>query len=86
MPTIGGNSNTYAAAAALTFCGVNAQFQNGIVERAIRDILESAQKQLLHARACWPAAVHFALWPYAIRNAVLLHKSLPVLEDGTSRL
>ena len=42
-------------------------------------------KQLLHARACWPAAVHFALWPYAIRNAVLLHNSLPVLEDGTSR-
>jgi hypothetical protein len=41
---------------------------------------------LLHARARWPAAVHFALWPYAIRNAVLLHNSLPVLEDGTSRL
>ena len=52
----------------------------------LRDILESARKQLLHARARWPAAVHFALWPYAIRNAVLLHNSLPVLEDGTSRL
>jgi hypothetical protein len=26
----------------LTFCGVNAHFQNGIAERAIRDILESA--------------------------------------------
>ena len=70
----------------LTFCGVNAHFQNGIAERAIWDILESARKQLLHARARWPAAVHFALWPYAIRNAVLLHNSLPVLEDGTSRL
>ena len=42
--------------------------------------------KLLHARARWPAAMHFALWPYAIRNAVLLHSSLPVLEDGTSRL
>jgi hypothetical protein len=70
----------------LTFCGVNANFQNGIVERAIRDLLESARKQLLHARARWPAAVHFALWPYALRNAALLHNSLPVLEDGTSRL
>jgi hypothetical protein len=30
--------------------------------------------------------VHFALWPYALHNAVLLHNSLPVLEDGTSRL
>jgi len=30
--------------------------------------------------------VHFALWPYALRNAALLHNTLPVLEDGTSRL
>ena len=55
-------------------------------KRAIGDISESVWKQLLHARARWPTAVHFALWPYAIRNAVLLHNSLPVLEDGTSRL
>jgi hypothetical protein len=37
-----------------TFCGVNAHFQNGIAEQAIRDLLESAWKQLLHARARWP--------------------------------
>jgi hypothetical protein len=47
----------------LTFCRVNAHFQNGIAERAIRDLLESARKQLLHACACWPAAMHFVLWP-----------------------
>ena len=28
----------------LTFCGVNAHFQNGIAERAIRDLSESARK------------------------------------------
>jgi hypothetical protein len=33
----------------LTFCAVNAHFQNGIAERIIRDILESTQKLLLHA-------------------------------------
>jgi len=70
----------------LTFCGVNAHFQNGIAERAIRDLSESARKQLLHARHRWPAAVHVALWPYALRNAALLHNNLPTLEDGTSRL
>ena len=70
----------------LTFCGVNAHFQNGIAERAIRDLSDSARKQLLHARARWPAAVHFALWPYALRHAALLHNSLPVLKDGSSRL
>ncbi len=35
----------------LTFCGVNAHFQNGIPERSISDLFESARKQLLHARA-----------------------------------
>ena len=70
----------------LTFCGVNAHFQNGIAERAIRDLQEVARKQLLHARHRWPAAVHLALWPYAVRNAAVLYNSLPVLEDGTSRL
>jgi hypothetical protein len=70
----------------LTFCGVNAHFQNGTAKQAIRNLPESACKQLLHARACWPQAVHFALWPYALHNAALLHNSLPVLEDGTSRL
>jgi hypothetical protein len=70
----------------LTFCGVNTHFQNGIARRSIHDLSKSARKQLLHARAWWPAAVHFALWPYALRNVALLYNSLPVLEDGTSRL
>jgi hypothetical protein len=70
----------------LTFCGVNAHFQNGIAERAICDLSESARKQLLHARARWPASVHLSLWPYALCNAALLFNTMPVLEGGTSRL
>jgi hypothetical protein len=70
----------------LTFCSVNTHFQNDIAKRSICNLSESARKQLLHARARWPAAVHFALWPYALHNAALLHTSLPVLEDGMSRL
>jgi hypothetical protein len=70
----------------LTFCGVNAHFQNGIAERAIRDLSESARKQLLHACQRWPVAVHTALWPYALCNAALMHNNLPMIEDGTSRL
>ncbi len=34
----------------LTFCGVNAHFQNGIAEKAIRDLREIARKQLLHVQ------------------------------------
>jgi hypothetical protein len=55
-------------------------------EKAIRDLRESARKQLLHVRQCWPVAIHLALWSYELRSAVHLHNTLPVLEDGTSRL
>ncbi len=60
--------------------------KNGIAEKAIRDLQESAPKQLLYARQQWPAAIHLALWPYALRSAVHLHNTLPVFEGGTSRL
>jgi hypothetical protein len=70
----------------LTFCEVNAHFQNGIVEKAIYDLCESARKQLLHEQQQWPATFHLALWPYVLRNAFHLHNIFPVLEDRTSRL
>jgi hypothetical protein len=70
----------------LTFCGVNAQFQNEIAGRAIRDLSESARKQLLHTRQHWPQAVSIAPWPYALCYATHLHNILPVLKDGRSRL
>jgi hypothetical protein len=34
----------------LTFCRVNAHFQNGIAKKAIWDLCKSAGKQLLHAQ------------------------------------
>jgi hypothetical protein len=70
----------------LTFCGVNAHFQNGIAERAIRDLSKSAQKQLLHAHQRWPQAVSTALWPYALRHAAHLNNVLLMLPNGQSRL
>jgi hypothetical protein len=70
----------------LTFCGVNAHFQNGIAERAIHDLSESVQKQLLHAKQRWPQAVSIALWPYALHSAAYLHKVLPALDEGQSLL
>jgi hypothetical protein len=41
----------------LPFCGVNAHFQNGIAERAIWDLSESAHNACAH----WPAVVNFVL-------------------------
>jgi hypothetical protein len=41
---------------------------------------------LLHAKARWPSCVHLCLWPYALRNAVHVWNTAPVLPDGTSKL
>jgi hypothetical protein len=61
----------------LSFCGVNAHFQNGIAERRIREIQDHARTQLIHAAKRWPAAVNAHLWPYALRHANDLHNHLP---------
>jgi hypothetical protein len=70
----------------LTFCGVNAHFQNGIAETAIQDLSKSARNQLLHTRQRWPQVVSIAFWPYALCYTAHLHNVLPVLKDGRSRL
>jgi hypothetical protein len=48
----------------ITYFNVNAHFQNGIAEKRIRYLQEPARKQLLHAKARWPAEVTTNLWPY----------------------
>jgi hypothetical protein len=68
----------------ISYCGVNAHFQNGIAEKRIRDLQEQARKQLLHAKSRWPSAVELNLWPYALRNANELRNTLPDKEDGSS--
>jgi hypothetical protein len=41
----------------LTFCGVNAHFQNGVAERRIRELQDHARTMLIHANRRWPKAV-----------------------------
>jgi hypothetical protein len=53
----------------ISFCGVNAHFQNGIAEKRIRDLQEQACTMLLHAKSRWPKRVSIHLWPYALRSA-----------------
>jgi hypothetical protein len=67
----------------ITYCGVNAHFQNGIAEKRIRDLQEPVRKQLMHAKARWPSAVTTSLWPYALRNTHHMINSFPDSKDGT---
>jgi hypothetical protein len=38
----------------ISFCGVNAHFQNGIAEKRMRDLQEQARTMLLHAKSRCP--------------------------------
>ena len=69
----------------VTFCGVNAHFQNGRAEKRIRDLRESARTSLHHAMSRWPGVVDLHLWPYALRYANDVHNLMPD-KNGNSRL
>jgi hypothetical protein len=49
----------------ITYCGVNAHFQNGIAEKRIRDLQEATRTSILFAMHKWPKMVNINLWPYA---------------------
>jgi hypothetical protein len=70
----------------ISFCGVNAHFQNGIAEKRIRYLHEQAHTMLLHAKSRWPKVVSVHLWPYALRSANQLRQVTPDKKDGTSPL
>ena len=70
----------------LSFCGVNAHFQNGIAEKAIRDLTEATRKQLLFAKSRWPEAVDMSLWPYALRQAACNDYLVPLNDEYMSKL
>jgi hypothetical protein len=64
----------------ITYCGVNAHWQNGISERRIRDLKEQSRTMLIHAEHHWPNAVNTSLWPYAMRNPCNIFNDAPTLK------
>ena len=62
----------------ITYCGVNAHFQNGVAEKRIRDLQEQARTMLLFAVHKWPRMLSIALWPYALRTANEVRNATPM--------
>jgi hypothetical protein len=67
---------------AIKFSGVGAHHQNGVAERAIRTITESARTMILHAAIHWPDSVTLDLWPMAMDYAVYLWNRMPRQDSG----
>ena len=70
----------------MDFCGVGAHHQNGVAERAIRTVSESARTMMLHAAIHWSGAVDINLWPMAAEYAVHVYNLLPNIQSNTAPL
>ena len=70
----------------LSFCGINAHFQNRVAEKRIRDLQDNARSMLVHAQRRWEDAVTINLWPYALRVANNIHNSTPHINEKQSPL
>ena len=70
----------------ITYCGVNAHFQNGIAEKRIRDLQESARTMIVYAKHRWPKAITANLWPYALRMANDVHNATPLIQKQRAPL
>ena len=68
----------------IEFCGVGAHHQNGVAERSIRTISDSARSMLIHAAIHWPEAVDLSLWPMAVEYATYLYNRTPGRVSDTS--
>ena len=61
----------------ISFCGAYAHFQNGKVEKRIRDLQDNARTVLLHSVAKWPTASSVHLWGYALHYVTDLRNNIP---------
>lgn len=68
---------TVANGQTISYCGVNAHWQNGVAERMIRTLREAARTQLLHSVERWPGVSSTHLWPYAIKYSAYIHNQTP---------
>ena len=61
----------------ISFCGAYAHFQNGKVEKRIRDLQDDTRTVLLHYVAKWPTTSSVNLWGNALHYVTDLRNCIP---------
>jgi hypothetical protein len=61
----------------LSYSGVGAHHQNGVVERAIRTVTSWARTMMLRQVLHWPSKARLDLWPFALDQAIYLWNNMP---------
>jgi transposase InsO family protein len=59
----------------LNFSGVNAQWQNGRVERSNGTLCAASRSMLNHAISRWDKTITAKLWPFAIQHAATIYNT-----------
>jgi transposase InsO family protein len=59
----------------LIFSGVNAQWQNGLVERSNGTLCAAARSMLNHAISKWDKTITTELWTFAIQHATTIYNT-----------
>ena len=66
----------------LSFCGVGAHHQNGIVEGRIKILTQGARTLLLHGQRMWPDMINSMFWPFALKAMAERLNRLHVSPNG----
>ncbi len=66
----------------ITFCGVGAHHQNGIIENRNKQLTLGAHTLLLHGMRHWPQMINTMFWLFAIKAMAERMNSLNVDQDG----
>ena len=68
----------------ITFCGVGAHHQNGIIENKNKILTQGARTLLLHGMRMWPQMIDSMFWPFAFKAMAERMNSLQLNADGST--
>ena len=66
----------------ITFCGVGAHHQNGIVENRNKQLTQGARTLLLHGMRLWPQMIDQMFWPFAVKATAERMNSITIDING----